>query len=113
MLMNAPPRSLTEDEMSDYEQRVFSLLSRHGLEIDIASVTRTAPQDFAARFPGSDGAIYGWPTHGWSGSFRRAGSSGRVPGLYFAGGTVHPGPGVPMTALSGRLAAEQLAKDLG
>ena len=57
-------------------------------------------------FPASGGAIYGWPTHGWYGSFRRAGSGSRVPGLFLAGGSVHPGPGVPMVALSGRIAAD-------
>jgi 1-hydroxycarotenoid 3,4-desaturase len=34
-----------------------------------------------------------------------------VPGLYFAGGSVHPGPGVPMATLSGRRAAECVALD--
>ncbi|MEO1203972.1 MAG: hypothetical protein AAFX10_14800, partial [Pseudomonadota bacterium] len=68
---------------------------------------------FDERFPGSDGAIYGWPTHGWSGSFRRGGSRSGLEGLYLAGGTVHPGPGVPMTAISGRLAAASVLSDLG
>ena len=44
--------------------------------------------------------------------FRRSGRSSRLPGLYLAGGSVHPGPGVPMAAMSGRLAAETLMAHL-
>jgi 1-hydroxycarotenoid 3,4-desaturase len=47
------------------------------------------------------------------GSFRRHGSRSRVDGLYLAGGSVHPGPGVPMTAMSGRIAARSVLEDLG
>jgi 1-hydroxycarotenoid 3,4-desaturase len=32
--------------------------------------------------------------------------------LYLAGGSVHPGPGVPMAALSGQRAAEALMASL-
>jgi 1-hydroxycarotenoid 3,4-desaturase len=35
-----------------------------------------------------------------------------LPGLYLAGGSTHPGPGVPMAALSGRLAAHAVCADL-
>ncbi|MEM6955283.1 MAG: hypothetical protein AAF645_06325, partial [Myxococcota bacterium] len=35
-----------------------------------------------------------------------------VEGLYMAGGSVHPGPGVAMVALSGRRAAERVYADL-
>jgi 1-hydroxycarotenoid 3,4-desaturase len=34
-----------------------------------------------------------------------------VPGLYLAGGGVHPGAGVPMVSLSGQLAAQALLQD--
>jgi 1-hydroxycarotenoid 3,4-desaturase len=46
-------------------------------------------------------------------AFRRPSARSKVPGLYMAGGSVHPGPGVPMAAMSGRLAAATLMEDLG
>jgi 1-hydroxycarotenoid 3,4-desaturase len=69
---------------------------------------RTLPQDFARLFPGSGGALYGQATHGWMSAFARHSARSPVPGLYLAGGSVHPGPGVPMAAMSGRLAAATL-----
>ena len=69
-------------------------------------------QAFARRFPGTGGALYGRATHGWRASFARPGSRTRIPGLYLAGGSTHPGPGVPMAALSGRLAATCVLEDL-
>jgi 1-hydroxycarotenoid 3,4-desaturase len=45
--------------------------------------------------------------------FARPGSAARIPGLYLAGGSAHPGPGVPMATLSGRLAAARILSDLG
>ncbi|MBM3398833.1 MAG: CrtD protein, partial [Betaproteobacteria bacterium] len=73
---------------------------------------RTSPQDFHRRFPASGGALYGQATHGWTSIFSRPGSTTPLPGLYLAGGSVHPGPGVPMAALSGQRAAEALMASL-
>jgi 1-hydroxycarotenoid 3,4-desaturase len=89
-------------------------LSRQGLDLDAGSPPAqvTQPGDFAELFPGTRGALYGRPTHGWSGSFDRPGSRSRLRGLYLAGGSVHPGPGIPMAALSGRLAAASVMADL-
>ncbi len=75
--------------------------------------TVTGPGEFSALFPGSGGALYGRASHGWMASFRRPGARTKIPRLYLAGGSVHPGAGVPMAAISGRLAAESLASDLG
>lgn len=112
LLINAPPRELDEEVIERQGEGVLAALNRHGLELanpEGAPVVAT-PQLFAERFPGSGGAIYGWPTHGWNGSFSRFGAATGLKGLYLAGGTVHPGPGVPMTALSGRLAAERVRR---
>jgi 1-hydroxycarotenoid 3,4-desaturase len=68
----------------------------------------TTPADFARMYPATGGALYGRASHGWMASFQRPAAATRIPGLYLAGGSVHPGPGVPMAALSGRLAAESL-----
>ena len=52
-------------------------------------------------FPATGGALYGPATHGWMSSFQRPSAASRLPGLYLAGGSVHPGPGVPMAAMCG------------
>jgi phytoene dehydrogenase-like protein len=37
---------------------------------------------------------------------RHANRSRDIEGLYFAGGSVHPGGGIPLVMLSGKMAAE-------
>jgi 1-hydroxycarotenoid 3,4-desaturase len=69
------------------------------------------PNDFSARFPATGGALYGRASHGWAASFLRPGSRTAIAGLYCAGGATHPGAGVPMAALSGRLASEAVLSD--
>ncbi len=117
-LINAPADgdAAAEDsrEIETCETAAFGLLARCGLEISNwkTSRVRTTPQDFAHLFPATGGALYGRASHGWMASFLRPGSRTRLPGLYLAGGSVHPGPGVPMAALSGRQAAISVLADL-
>ena len=116
---STPPRAREaplsqQPEVQSCEQAAFRLLQRCGLRIepDPASTKRTTPEDFARLFPSTQGALYGRATHGWRASFAREGSTTRLPGLYLAGGSVHPGPGAPMAALSGRQAALRVMRDL-
>lgn len=81
------------------------------LERDREAQVLTAPDTFATLYPATGGALYGQASHGWMASFSRPGARGPLQGLYLAGGSVHPGPGVPMAALSGKLAAECLMAD--
>lgn len=110
----APGHGLTAEEIARCEAHMWTRLHEAGLRINLSAPARlTQPQDFAQRFPGSQGALYGPASQGWRASFQ-ARPAGRtsLPGLFLAGGSVHPGPGVPMAALSGQLAAEQILAGL-
>lgn len=116
-LVNAPAtadsRSFDAPEIELCERRTFALLERCGLHIDRRRgvSVRTTPDDFSRLYPGTGGALYGPASHGWRASFRRPESRTRIRGLYLAGGSTHPGAGVPMAALSGRLAAASILAD--
>jgi 1-hydroxycarotenoid 3,4-desaturase len=116
-LINAPPTGdlhhFESGEIARCEEATFRRLEQAGLRIRrMPHNTRVAtPKTFETMFPATGGALYGRTTHGWSASFARQRSRSRVPGLYLAGGGVHPGPGVPMAALSGRMAAASLLAD--
>lgn len=117
-LVNAPADAdahpLTAKELDRCHSSMQARLARCGLLLDPPTTTpvTTTPTDFAARFPATGGALYGRATHGWSASFERPAARSRIADLYLAGGSVHPGPGLPMAALSGRIAAESVLTDL-
>lgn len=111
VLANAPAngdaQSRDPDETTRVACAVQEVLKRCGAEIDLNQplATATGPVQFGTMFPATGGALYGRASHGWMASFDRPGTTTPVEGLYLAGGSAHPGAGVPMTALSGRLAA--------
>ncbi len=114
VLVNAPAneRGPSEEELSACEASTFARLSRAGLRLTERARLRTTPADFAGRFPGTAGALYGAATHDPWASLRRPGARTKRTGLYLAGGSVHPGAGVPMASLSGQRAAEAICEDL-
>ena len=117
LLINAPSvgdaTRYSDKEIAACESRVMNQLSRCGLSLrrQQSQMTVTQPADFHQMFPATGGALYGRASHGWRASFQRPGARTRIAGLYLAGGSTHPGAGVPMAALSGRLAAQQLIAD--
>ncbi|WP_442681073.1 1-hydroxycarotenoid 3,4-desaturase CrtD [Sphingomonas sp. ASY06-1R] len=116
IIVNAPATGdlapLTPAEIDTCTKAMLATASRAGLSLDLgSSAVLTTPSDFERLFPSTGGALYGPASHGWAASFRRQGSRTRIPGLYCAGGSTHPGAGVPMAALSAQLAVGCLLKD--
>jgi len=117
-LVNAPA-GLNHDQCRQLIRPLTEQMLEHLAECDLLlrpgneEMRITTPADFAQRFPGSGGALYGNAVHGWRAAFTRPGSRTKVRGLYLCGGSVHPGPGIPMAAISGRLAAEAVIVDAG
>jgi 1-hydroxycarotenoid 3,4-desaturase len=116
VLVNAPAdgdsRAFGEAEIVKAKQCAWALMASCGLTIEESAVVATAPDGFETLFPASGGALYGRANHGLLASFMRPSAKSHIGGLYLAGGSVHPGPGIPMATLSGRLAAEQIQADL-
>jgi 1-hydroxycarotenoid 3,4-desaturase len=118
ILANAPAigdqHRFERAEINECTKRTLVMLERCGLKLRMTpELTQvTTPADFNRMFPGTGGALYGRSSHGWMASFQRPGARTKLPGLYLAGGSAHPGPGVPMAALSGRMAAASLIEDL-
>lgn len=116
LIANAPSldaaQACDEMEIERCERSVFMRLARAGVTFRKSDVRRMTPHDFARMEPGTGGAIYGEASHGPLASLPRPGTRTRLRGLYLAGGSVHPGPGVPMAAMSGRLAARSILGDL-
>ena len=116
VLVNAPARAdvqpLRETDLARCEAETFAQLAQMNVHISpTAAAVRTSPAEFAALFPASGGALYGASNHSWTAALARPSSRTAVRGLYLAGGTAHPGAGIPMAALSGRLAAEAMTAD--
>jgi 1-hydroxycarotenoid 3,4-desaturase len=117
ILINAPAdgdqRAYPQEETDLWLARTLERLDQCGFALDLQTAKATAPDGFAAAFPGSAGALYGRALHGWRAAFQRPGARTRLPGLYLAGGGTHPGAGVPTSMLSGRTAARSILADLG
>ena len=99
-----------------YRRTILSKLATtgklEGLEEHIRFERWLTPEDIQERFSVWNGAIYGLASHGkFLGAFKPSNRSPDVKGLYFAGGSVHPGPGMPMVIMSGWIAADVLERD--
>ncbi|MFC4101764.1 phytoene desaturase family protein [Paenibacillus xanthanilyticus] len=94
--------------------RLIDRLERCGLanlreHIEFRSVY--TPADLAEDTSAYRGAIYGISSNRPSQTFSRPSNRGSLRGLWFVGGTTHPGGGTPMVAASGQLVAEAVIRE--
>jgi phytoene desaturase len=100
-----------------YRDKLVHLLeTRYGLtdlSRRIVVEKRYSPLGLQSAYNANAGSIYGIGSNSRRAAFLRPPNRDRdVAGLYFAGGATHPGGGVPLVALSGKIAAELIEEDL-
>ena len=102
------------NEAVNYRNRVLDALAAFGVDVRqrIRHEKILTPLDIAQISGAWQGALYGISSNKPLNAFRRQHNRcGDVSGLYFSGGTTHPGGGVPMSTLSGKVAAEMVLED--
>ncbi len=118
VLVNAPALGASFDwqsEAASYRELVLARLAGFGVEVrpHVRFEKILTPLDLADSTGAWRGALYGASSNSRWTAFRRPHNRAKdVAGLYFAGGTTHPGGGVPMVTLSGKVAAELVLEDL-
>ncbi len=117
VLVNAPPVGPGfnwEQQAPAYRERVLARLAAFGLDVRarIRAERMMTPLDLARQTGAWRGALYGVSSNNMFTAFRRPHNRAPdVKGLYFVGGTTHPGGGVPMVMLSGRVGAQMVISD--
>ncbi len=119
-LVHTPYRRDTAnwDEIAPrYREAILDRMEERGLEglRESIQVSRMlTPRDIEQLYASERGSIYGLLTRrGLTAAFKPGNRCREFPGLYFAGGSVNPGAGVPMVLMSGQVAADCILEDLG
>jgi phytoene desaturase len=116
VMANAPAdaRGWDEERVSQARRRVFERLRLGGfpdIEPDVVACDVWTPERFARSYLMPGGAIYGAHSHGWKNAFfRPPNKDRRVEGLYYVGGSSHPGGGTPTVLMSAQITAELIQR---
>lgn len=114
-MVNVPPSDPARWDWSrradEYEERVIVALEKRlpGLRAGTDVTFRRTPLDFAEFTYADRGSLYGKAPDSLAAMTKRPrNTEPGFPGVYFVGGTTHPGAGIPLAALSGKLVAQQI-----
>ncbi|MDT8407614.1 MAG: phytoene desaturase family protein [Methylococcales bacterium] len=112
-----PDQPLTEQDYQAFRERVLIKLERMGLtdlRQHIVVEECWTPHDIESRYYSNQGSIYGVVSDRKRNlGFKAPQRSNTVRNLYFVGGSVNPGGGMPMVTLSGQLVRDKILADLG
>ncbi|MGI8787158.1 MAG: phytoene desaturase family protein [Pyrinomonadaceae bacterium] len=117
VLVTAPYTSDRIDwkaEAKSYRDLIIKKLEKFGLKdldksIEFEQII--TPEDFQSKYRTNRGSIYGISSNGIFSAFLRVPNRARkIQNLYFVGGATHPGGGMPLVLLSGKMACDSIAK---
>ncbi len=111
-----PNNPLTPEDYLAFREKVLIKLERMGLtdlRKHIVTEEYWTPNDIQARYYSNRGSIYGVVADRYKNlGFKAPQRSNQLSNLYFVGGSVNPGGGMPMVTLSGQLVRDKILSDL-
>ncbi|WP_028596460.1 phytoene desaturase family protein [Paenibacillus assamensis] len=116
ILVNAPYTSARwswEEQHKPYGRYIVSKLSEYGLdqlETQADVLMTYHPEQLERDTSAFYGSIYGISSNTIKQTFMRPSNRAKLKGLWFVGGTTHPGGGTPLVVTSGQLVAESIIK---
>ncbi|OWY24331.1 phytoene desaturase [Sphingobacteriales bacterium UPWRP_1] len=109
VMINVPPDKGQnwQNWIPEARNNILKKLSRL-LQTDVAALIKTEaildPRSIESRTASHMGALYGSNSNSiFSAFFRHANFSSNIKNLYFCGGSVHPGGGIPLSLLSAKI----------
>jgi len=110
-----PDKPLTPDDYAAFRERVLNKLERMGLtdlRKHIVTEEYWTPLDIQTRYFSNQGSIYGVVSDRFKNQgFKAPQRSSQYSNVYFVGGSVNPGAGMPMVVLSGQLVRDKILAD--
>ncbi|WP_226087664.1 phytoene desaturase family protein [Mesobacillus sp. S13] len=107
-------KPFTQQDYEQFAERVLIKLEKmglHDLRENIVTKDLWTPEDIRTMYGSDRGAIYGTVSDRKKNKgFKHPKQSERYDNLYFVGGTVNPGGGMPMVTLSGQLVSEKIVQ---
>lgn len=107
-------KPFTQQEYDQFAERTLIKLEKmglHDLRANIVTKDVWTPEDIKRMYGSDRGAIYGTVSDRKKNKgFKHPKQSERYNNLYFVGGTVNPGGGMPMVTLSGQLVSEKIVQ---
>jgi phytoene desaturase len=117
IMANAPASGAPEwdgETTRRARSRVLERLRRSGfpgIETDVVVESIWTPARMAQTYSMPGGAIYGKHSHGWANAFLRPPNRDRrYRGMYYVGGSTHPGGGTPTVLMSARITKELMER---
>lgn len=114
VMVNAPANTEMDWEAQREELRknVISKLNRMlctNLDAHIEVEEVLTPLDIEQKTDSYKGSLYGTSSNSkWAAFLRQANFSSQIKGLYFTGGSVHPGGGIPLCLKSAKIVSEMI-----
>jgi phytoene dehydrogenase-like protein len=114
VMVNAPANTEMdwEDQREELRRNVIAKLNRMlctNIEECIEVEEVLTPLDIEQKTDSYKGSLYGTSSNSkWAAFLRQANFSSQLEGLYFTGGSVHPGGGIPLCLKSAKIVSEMI-----